>query len=228
MNRLRIGSALLAALTAIWVALAAAESRAQTGSLYGSPQQRRPLTLAAGDWTYVPAPERKRLKMNDLLTVLVDVKSQVTSEGQMDRKKNASLTAALKDWIIFSPVSLGIRPDPQSAGDPKVDGQWDNKLRSQADFESRDAMKFNVAARVVDIRPNGTLVIEGRRTIHNNEDSWEFSLTGVIRPEDVLPNNTVQSDNVAELRIDKRESGHVRDGYRRGWLLQWLDRYQLF
>ena len=229
MNRWSIAAPRRAALAGLLLLLAVAgEGRAQSGSLYGNPQRRRPLTLAGGDWTYIPLPEPKRLKMNDIITVVVDEKSQVISEGEMDRKKKASLKAVLKDWIVPDGNSLAIRPDPQSSGDPKIDGQWDNKYKAQADFESRDAIKFNIAAHVVDIRPNGTLVVEGRRTIHNNEEKWEFSLTGVIRPEDVLPNNTVQSENVAELRINKRESGHVRDGYRRGWLLQWLDRYQPF
>ena len=44
----------------------------------------------------------------------------------------------------------------------------------------------------------------------------------------MLPNNTVISEKVAELSIDKREEGMARDGYRRGWLLQWLDKYQPF
>jgi len=82
--------------------------------------------------------------------------------------------------------------------------------------------------RLVDKRPNALLVVEGRRTITNNHEVWEQSLTGVVRPEDVLPNNSVLSENVAELRITKREAGHVRDGYRRGWMLQWLDKYQPF
>ena len=71
-------------------------------------------------------------------------------------------------------------------------------------------------------------VIEGRTTIKNNEDTWEYSLGGEIRAEDVLPNNTVLSQNVSNMRLVKREEGHVRDGYRRGWFLQWLDKYQPF
>ena len=89
-------------------------------------------------------------------------------------------------------------------------------------------MEFKIACTVVDIRPNGVLVIEGRRSIRNNEEVWDLSLTGSVRPEDVLTNNTVLSENIADLRIYKREAGSVRDSYRRGWLMHWLDTYQLF
>jgi flagellar L-ring protein precursor FlgH len=101
-------------------------------------------------------------------------------------------------------------------------------MQSQAVFEAKDSMKLQIACNVVDIRPNGNLIIEGRRTIKNNEDTWEYSLGGEIRAEDVLPNNTVLSQNVSNMRLVKREEGHVRDGYRRGWFLQWLDKYQPF
>ena len=101
-------------------------------------------------------------------------------------------------------------------------------MRSEATLETRDSMKFRIACHVVDIRPNGNLVIEGRHTIQNNEEQWDCAVTGEVRPEDIKPDNSVQSENVADLRISKQERGHVRDGYRRGWVLEWLDRYQPF
>ena len=118
--------------------------------------------------------------------------------------------------------------DPQSRGDPHIRGEVDNKYRSESELETRDSMKFRIACRVVDVRPNGNLVLEGRRSIRNNNEMWDYFLLGEIRPGDVLPNNTVLSENVAELSIHKREAGHVRDGYRRGWLLRALDKYQPF
>ena len=57
------------------------------------------------------------------------------------------------------------------------------------------------------------------------DENVRIKTDGAVRPEDVLPNNTVLSENVAELRIIKRESGHVRDGYRRGFLTRFLDRF---
>jgi flagellar L-ring protein precursor FlgH len=202
-----------------------AEAGGPSSSLFGRPGRRRPLTLAEYSWTYRQE-EKTEIRLNDLITVVVDEKSAVTSEGEMDRKKKAHGDLILKDWILLK--GLAAIPDPQTLGDPHIRGEVDNKLRAEAELQTRDSMKFRIACRVVDIRPNGNLVLLGRRTIQNNHEVWEQSLAGEVRPKDVLPNNTVLSENVAELRIEKRECGHVRDGYRRGWMLRWLDKWQPF
>ncbi len=147
--------------------------------------------------------------------MLVEEKTAVVSQGQMDRKKKAYGDLILKNWILFK--GLAVVPDPQTAGDPHIRGEVDNKMQSQGNLQARDSLKLSIACNVVDIRPNGNLIIEGRKTIKNNEDTWDYSLNGEIRAEDVLPNNTVLSQNVSNLRLVKREEGHVRDSYRRGW-----------
>lgn len=198
----------------------------QDSSIFRESPQRRPMTLEEYSWTYQKPIEPHPIRLHDIVTVMIDEKSVVISEGQMDRKKKAYGDLKLPDWVLFKGFSL--IPDPQSLGDPHVRGEVDNKMRSQANLETRDSMKFRMACNVVDIRPNGNLVIEGRRTIKNNDENWDYSLNGEIRAEDVLPNNTILSENVANMRLLKREEGHVRDGYRRGWFLQWLDKYQPF
>lgn len=186
----------------------------------------RPLTLSEVSWTYrAPTPPRV-LKRHDIIVVIVDEKTQVISEGELDRRKTANAAWTLKDWVLLRGFSL--IPDPQSRGDPKISGQVEQRFRAEGDFQSRGAMKFRIACEVVDIRPNGTLVLEGRRWLRNNDEIWEISLLGVVRPEDVLPNNTVLSENVANLRVYKREIGQVRDGYRRGWFTRLFDDYQPF
>jgi flagellar L-ring protein precursor FlgH len=208
---------------------AAAEAAGPSSSLLGNPDVRQPLTIAEHSWTcgtYRVPQEVKQIELHDLITVLVDEKSAVVSEGEMDRKKKAYGDLILKDWVLLK--GLAAVPDPQSLGEPHIRGEVDNKMRSEAGLETRDSMKFRIACQVVDIRPNGNLVIEGHDTIRNNSEVWDYSLLGEIRPEDVLPNNAVLSEQIFNKRIDKRESGHVRDGYRRGWLLQWLDKWQPF
>ncbi len=190
------------------------------------PLQPHRLRLSKASFYWRAPAEVRELKLNDLVVVLVDEKSQVISEGEMDRRKKADGDFILKEWLALD--GLSIVAAPQTSGDPAAEGEMQSKYRTESELETRDAMKFRIACRVVDIRPNGNLVIEGRRSIHNNGDVWEMSLLGAIRPEDVLPNNTVLSENVAELRIVKREKGHVRDGYRRGWFQRCLDWLQPF
>jgi len=149
------------------------------------------------------------------------------SNGQMDRNKKGYGDLYLPDWVLLKGLRAVV-PDPQTAGPPHIRGEIDNKLDTQGQLQTADAVTFHIACEVVDIRPNGNLILEGHRTIKNNEEVWDYSLTGEIRVEDVKPNNTVQSESVASLRINKREEGHVRDSYRRGWLLEWLDRWQPF
>jgi len=229
-NQLRIARiyrAALAAMAALALFAATAETAsAQSASMFGDPQKRQPLTMGEQSWMYEQPVEPKRLGLHDIVTIIVDEKAAVISEGEMDRKKKAHGDLVLKDWVLLKGLSL--IPDPQSLGDPRVTGKLDNKMRSEAGLETRESMKFRIACTVVDVRPNGNLVIEGHDEIRYNRETWNYSLNGEIRPEDVLPNNTVLSENVTHKRIHKRESGHVRDGYRRGWLLRWLDTWQLF
>ncbi len=199
---------------------------AQSSSMLGDPEQRGPLRLSDTSYSYVEMEAPKELRIHDLVTVMVDESAQVISEGEIDRRKKADGKFTLSDWIIFD--GLSVIPDPQSKGDPKITGKMENKYRAEGELETRESMRFRIACEIVDIRPNGTIVLEGRRFIQANVEQWELSLTGIVRPEDILPNNTVLSEDVASLRIYKREAGHVRDGYRRGWFLKILDRYQPF
>jgi flagellar L-ring protein precursor FlgH len=212
----------------LWVVLfvvvgGGADLAAPRPQLDATQPRRRPMTMAEASWTYQPPEEPRELALHDLIVVLVDEKTQVISEGEMDRRKKADGTFTLADWIGLD--GLSVRPDPQSEGEPSISGKMQSKYRAESELETRDSMKFRIACQVVDIRPNGNLLLEGRRMIRNNNDVWELWLMGTIRPEDLLPDNTILSEDVSDLKIIKRESGHVRDGYRRGFLMRFLDRF---
>jgi flagellar L-ring protein precursor FlgH len=218
-----VAVALVAFAAAIAVGGAA---RAQSSSLYGDPQSRQGLSMGDASWIYEVTADPRQFKINDQVTVVVSEKSAVHSQGKVDQQKQINSSTVLSKWILLDKMS--IVPDPQTQGQPTIAGQLNDKFQSQNDLQTADTMTFKIACRIVDKRPNGLLVIEGRRSIQNNEEVWEQGVSGVIRPQDVLPNNTVLSENVAELKITKREAGDVRDGYRRGWLMKLMDKYQLF
>jgi flagellar L-ring protein precursor FlgH len=193
------------------------------------PQQAGQLNLENSSFMYrklPPEAEMRELQINDIVTVLVDYRSSMMSEGDAEARKTASLNAVLADWLAFDGKSLF--PAPQSRGDLKVSGSLNSQYRAESEMELRDALTFRIGAAVVDIRPNGNLVLEARREIVINEEVWQQSLTGVVRRQSIGPDRTVRSDEIAELRIEKREKGFVNDSYSRGWFARWYDKWKPF
>jgi flagellar L-ring protein precursor FlgH len=207
-------------------------ARAQDASLLSAPQapsQEGQLKLENSSFMYrklSPEAEYRELQINDIVTVLVDYRSSMISEGDAESRRNLSLNAVLADWLAFD--GKDIFPAPQERGNPTINGSLQSQYRTEADMEARDALTFRIAAAVVDIRPNGNLVIEARREIRINEEVWMQSLTGVVRRQSIGPDRTVRSDEVAELRIEKRERGFVNDAYNRGWFTRWYDKWKPF
>jgi len=217
----------LHALAVLWLANAAAcQAWAQSSSLMGDPGKRQPLTMSTSSWTYQAPAEPKTWKINDFVTVLVEEKSRMVRENQVDQRKKAEGAMALNDWIALD--GFAVVPDPQTEGDPKLSGILDNKYRAQANLQNRDAFESSIQCVVTDIRPNGTLVLEGHAQAKFDDEEWELSISGIVRPEDIMPNNSVKSEKVAEKRILRLSSGHGRDGVRRGWLQKIFDKFQPF
>lgn len=219
-------NSLLSLAIVICVGAVALPAAAQSSSLYGEAGQRRPLRLGDSSWYFLePAPPRA-IQKYDLVTVIVKEATQYVSEGEINRRTQSNVDARLRDWIKLD--GTNISPAPQAAGDPRARASLDSQIRTQSELETRDGLQFRITATVVDIRPNGLLVLEAhKRTRVNNEESIQI-LSGIVRPDDVMPNNTVLSERIAELRIDKKEAGHIRDAYRRGWFIKWLDKVRPF
>jgi flagellar L-ring protein precursor FlgH len=193
------------------------------------PQQEGQLTLQNSSFTFrklPPEAEYRELQINDIITVLVDYRSSMISEGDAESRRNLSLNAVLSDWLAFD--GKDIFPAPQSRGNPRINGSLQSQYRTESEMELKDQLTFRIAAAVVDIRPNGNLVIEARREIRINEEVWMQSLTGVVRRQSIGPDRTVRSDEVHEMRIEKRERGFVNDAYTRGWLTRWYGKWKPF
>jgi flagellar L-ring protein precursor FlgH len=210
------------------IAFGAATTSAQTTSLYAPPQAREyaPRDLESTSWTYVAPPPVRTFKLNDMVTIRVEEQSRMQSRGDSQVRRNALLDGVIRDWISLDGFKL--QAAEFENGDPRMQTFHNNTQRLSSVLESREALAFNIAARIVDIRPNGHLVLEAHKSVFNNEDVWETSLSGLCRPDDVGPDNTVLSQDVMELKIDKHEQGQLRDGYRRGWFMRWFAKMQPF
>ncbi len=217
-------------LVAVIVIVCAGNVVAQSSSIFErdlAPTGQPPILLDGGSWTYIPPTLPRRIMIHDRVTIRVDELASMTQEGRVQQRRTAQYNAVLKDWVGLIGLKA-IKPAPQSDGDQTVQGQLQQVYRAQGDVEAREQLVLNIACTVADIRPNGDLVLEGHRQIRINENAWDVSLSGICRHQDVGPDNVILSRNIADLKLDKREHGQSRDGYKRGWLTRVLDEFAPF
>lgn len=186
-----------------------------------------PLPPPPTSWYEAPLPPPKEVRVHDIITIRVDMAVRMNSDAEWQRRKNARYDALLNDWIVLKGLRA-VKPAPQSDGDQRIQGNLNIQDRSQGELETTESLKFEIAATVAAVLPNGNLVLEAHRTVRNNHEYWLHSLSGVCRREDVGPGNIVLSKDLANLQIEKREMGQVRDSYKRGWLTRLIDEFTPF
>jgi flagellar L-ring protein precursor FlgH len=230
-NLIRVGLELrwvrrVLCICAILAASFCRQASTQEGSLLmappAGPTPPSNLNLANSSFMYrrlPPEAEQRELQINDIITVLVDYKSTMLSEGDVKSKKQNYFDGVIADWLKFD--GKNFTPAPMNNGDLRIAGRLDSQFKTESDISARDALTFRIAASVVDIRPNGNLVLEARSEVQHDDEVWEQSLTGVVRRQSIGPDRTVRSDDVAERRIKIRKKGFVKDGMERGWFAKW-------
>lgn len=183
--------------------------------------------LSAASWTYAAPAAPKVLRVHDVVSIRVDEIARMAAEGRASQRKNILYDAVLKKWVELEGLKA-VRLAKQTQGSPQVNGQVNEIFRANSDLQTRESLAFNIAAEIADIRPNGNIVLEAHKSISINDNRWEISLSGMCQAKDIGPDNLVLSKDILDLKIDKRENGQARDGYRRGWFTEWANRLQPF
>lgn len=182
----------------------------------------RPQSVRDYSWIYVESPPLREIKVHDIITIRVDEKAELTSNNRYNRTRNGNLKAELKDFIRIGETGNLVTV---AANQPTIDANLQSRLNSTGQNTEAEGIRYRIAATVVDVLPNGNLVLEARKSIRTNRDVWEYSLTGMLRFEDVDANNSASSEDIANLHIEKNMQGKVSDSTQRAWgilLYDWL------
>jgi flagellar L-ring protein FlgH len=183
--------------------------------------------LTPQSWYEIPLPPPKEVRVNDIVTIRVDTGARLSESAQLQRRRTSQYDALLNDWIDLEGLRA-IRPAKQSEGDQRVQGNLNQLNRVTGQLDTTESLKFEIAATVAAVLPNGNIVLEAHRVIESNNEQWMHSLSGVCRREDIGPGNSVLSKDIANLRVKKSELGQIRDAYKRGWLSKWWDQFGPF
>lgn len=155
--------------------------------------------------------DRKARRPGDLVTLLIVERTEASQSASTRTGKGSSVQ--LGPWG-------GI-----ASGWPGFGGSYSDDLQAGGDTRRGGALQARMTARVVEVFPNGNLLIEGRQSIVVNAEEQELIVSGVVRETDISPDNTVLSSYMADARISFRGSGSLGNKQNPGILstiLGWL------
>lgn len=187
----------------------------------GAPVQANPVLLQYSSIS-VEMPAPKKLKVHDLVTVIVKEDRRQTTDAKLDSQKQWKIQSELAKFLRLD-TNNHLIPQNFPTGTPGVEFNWDDQYKGTGKNERKDSLLTRITAEILDVKPNGTLVLQAGKRIKQDGDELHVTLTGTCRSEDVLADNTVLSTQLADLQIDSVSEGAARDATKRGWLKRALD-----
>jgi flagellar L-ring protein FlgH len=166
--------------------------------------------------------DKRARAVGDILTIIVQESVASAKDNNTKTARKASLNASM-DSFFYPPntaASAISRFLTKGGVYPSMKLNSDNQFAGGGTISNSEQITARVTVRVVDVLPNGNLVIEGRRVTEFALEKQNVILRGVVRSEDITPYNTVYSYNVADVTISMQQSGTVTDSQRKGWFFR--------
>ena len=182
--------------------------------------------IAAASFTAVAAPEPRTFGLNDLVTVIIREDTQTDFTASLETEKESEWTGEIAEFPKFQLSDLleaQIRPNTFPEGTVKLDVSADSEFAGEGDYSNQQTMTGRLQATIIDIKPNGNIVIEARKSIRSDDEHYTLVATGTCRVDDITATNTVLSTQLADLFIDKQHEGHLKKSADKGLLTEVMD-----
>ncbi len=201
---------------------AAASASAGTSTLAAMPAATENALRSVSLFMVTP-PAPRQYQKNDIVEIIINETSNQKSEQTLDTKKDYSTAAELTRFPSMRHLLEAQLRDGDTTPIAGVDVSSNNKFKGDGEYERKDRFSARIAAIVIEVKPNGTLLLEARKQVNTNKEETTLVLSGLARPEDISTNNTVQSSQLANLALTVRNEGDVKQTATKGIIPQILD-----
>ena len=169
--------------------------------------------------------DKRASGVGDIITILVQENSSATKNNETKTERASSLSQAITSFL-YSPGASGLLTKGGQL--PAMAYNSDSKHDGSGSINDAENVLATIAVRIVDVLPNNNFIIEGKRETAFSGEHQTIILRGVVRSDDVSPNNTVYSYNVSDATIQIIGKGTVTDSQRKGWFTRLWDKLNPF
>ncbi|HEY1171686.1 MAG TPA: flagellar basal body L-ring protein FlgH [Verrucomicrobiae bacterium] len=169
--------------------------------------------------------DKKARAVGDIVTILIQESNTTSKEQGTQTAKKSGVDASIASFL-YGPAASGLLT--KGGKYPAM------KFSSSTDFDgggkisNSEKITARISVRVIEVMPNGNLMLEGTRQTSFSGESQEAILRGVVRTEDVAANNTVYSYQLADATIKFISKGTLSDSQKKGWFNRVWDKVSPF
>lgn len=150
--------------------------------------------------------DQKARAVGDIVTIVINETSTASRTGQSNNSKSTDTSTS---------AGVGVFKWIGAANAANSD-----TFKSQGGISNTNTVSGKITAKVTEIMPNGNFVISGTQSINQNGEEQKITVSGVVRPQDIGPDNTVQSNLVADAQIKIDGKGPIANKQREGIISQ--------
>ena len=213
------------------ITLTLAFTNAQAQSLYISQNEQRtspdteqsPILLEEASMYFISSPEIRTIKKHDIITIIIDENSSQVSSQKLETEKESKSNANVKATLNLLQL-LELRLSESAVSDTDlIDFTSKREFSGEGDYERKDRFSARIAATVLEVKPNGTLVLKATKRIAKDSEISILVLSGLARDEDVTAQNTILSSQLADLNIILENEGDLKKAAEKGLITRVLD-----
>jgi len=162
-------------------------------------------------------------RVGDILRVNVRINDRLQFINQTQGKRTSADITKANNTLGLAEQLLGAVPPLKGSPADLLDLTGNLDVKGTGTVNRQDVVTTQVAAIVTQMLPNGNMVIDGKQEMLMNQDVREVSVRGVIRPQDIKSDNTIDSTQIAEARITYTGRGQLNDVQKPRWGGQVID-----
>ena len=160
--------------------------------------------------------------VGDILLVKIVETSSGTKKAETTAERESTVTGGIASLFGIEKWVADRNPNfvPSNSS---LSATLTNDFESTGETKRNSNVTATMSARVVEVAMNGNLTIRGYREVRVNSETQFMILSGIIRPEDISPDNSILSSYISDARIEYSGKGSIGDKQQPGWLARALD-----
>ncbi len=159
--------------------------------------------------------DRKALRVGDIITITLNERTV--------SRKNAAVNTTKDSQINFNAGSVLGNIPTINGNTLETDVQHQRNFSGNAGADQSNSLQGNITVTVAEVLPNGNLVVRGEKWMTLNRGDEYIRISGIVRPDDISPDNNVPSTRLANAKISYSGTGSLADTQSMGWLSRFFN-----